>query len=392
MPAPPVTAVKAKRRKRLLFVAHSGYAGGAEYCLDTLLRHLDLGKYEVTALFPWDGPMVASARGLGIKVEVLPVTWWMCFGASPWHVKRLLFGALPTVGRLASYIRKHRIDLVYSNSAVIFEAALAARLAGVPHIWHVHEVLDRGYVKNPVLPLPLITRLIRGLSAKVLFESHASRRAYAAGRPAPEAEVVYNSVRFPAAAPAAGGERAAFGLPEKGLVVGFVGQFIDRKNPLALIRAIPLLEDRARLQFLFVGDGPLRQEMAEQVRALGLEDCCRIVGFQEDVGAVMRAIDLLVLPSRQESFGLVLVEAGLFGKPAVATRVEGPSEIIADGETGLLVRDDDPADLAEALQRLAADDGLRRRMGEAAARRARALFSAEQNTRQIEQLIDQVLR
>ena len=74
-----------RQDKRILFVAHSAFPGGAEYCLDTLLRHLDLEKYSVTVFFPWNGPMVPAARALGVRVEIVPLTWWMCFQPSWWH-------------------------------------------------------------------------------------------------------------------------------------------------------------------------------------------------------------------------------------------------------------------------------------------------------------------
>jgi glycosyltransferase involved in cell wall biosynthesis len=380
-------------RKRILFVAHSGSPGGAEICLDTLLRHLEPAKYDVTVLFPWDGPMVESARGLGYKVELEPFIWWMCFPPSLWYYKRLGLGVLPTVARLASYIRRRRIDLVYSNSAFIFEPALAARLAGVPHVWHVHEVLDRGYVERPVLPLRWIIGLIDRLSDRVIFESHASKNVYARVGSEKKCVVVHNSLRFgdEPVPEADGPARQRLGLGPDDLAVAFVGQFTERKNPLLLLRAAWRLRD-PRLKFLFVGDGPLRGDLANAARALGLEDRCRLVPFERDVRWVLRAIDALVLPSRQESFGLVLVEAGNYGKPVIAARVDGPKEIVVDGETGLLFESDNEADLAAKIEDLFSGRIDRRRMGEAGRRRAREQFSARDNARKIESVIDQLVQ
>ena len=80
-----------------------------------------------------------------------------------------------------------------------------------------------------------------------------------------------------------------------------IGQFIERKNPLLLLKAFDLLRDQPLLKCLFVGDGPLREELRAAIRVRGLEDRCRVIAFQPDVGPVLRAIDVLVLPSRQES-------------------------------------------------------------------------------------------
>jgi glycosyltransferase involved in cell wall biosynthesis len=100
-----------------------------------------------------------------------------------------------------------------------------------------------------------------------------------------------------------------------------------------------------------------------------------------DVAAVLRRADLLVHPARWEGFGLALLEAMLCSLPVVATRVSSIPEIVADGETGLLVPPDDPDALGDALGRLLADESLRRRLGEAGRARARAEFSVDRMAR-----------
>jgi hypothetical protein len=97
----------------------------------------------------------------------------MCWGFSAWYFKTLFLQTISNIVWLVQYIRR-RIDLVYSNTAVIFEAAVAATLARVPHAWHVHEVLRPGNVTAAVLPLRLIKRLIGWLSQGILFKSKLS--------------------------------------------------------------------------------------------------------------------------------------------------------------------------------------------------------------------------
>jgi glycosyltransferase involved in cell wall biosynthesis len=394
-PAPPKTAsCSLRRRKKILFVAHSGSQGGAEYCLDTLVKNLQPAKYDVTVLFAWDGPMVESARAAGFRVEVQPLNWWMCWEAfSFWYFKTILLRTAWNIAWLVRWIQRKHIDLVYSNSAVIFEAAVAARIAGVPHLWHVHEVLRRGNVTRPLLPLRLIKRLIRWLSRTIIFESHASRAAYEGDRRDPRCAVVHNCVRFPDRPTALERDTALgkLGFHREDRVVSFLGQFSERKNPLLLVRAAARLADRSNLRFLFVGEGPLREELVRAIDRLGLGDCCGILPFQQEVTWVLSATDVVVLPSRQESFGLVLVEAAALGKPAIATRTEGPSEIIVDEVTGFLVNPDDESDLARRLVDIFGPEVNRDRMGQAAAARARELFSAEEYARKIEGILDEAL-
>jgi len=378
---------------KILFVAHSAFRGGAEFCLDSLLHGLPQDRYEITVIFPWEGPMVDSVRAIGSQAVVRPLSWWIYWGFSVRNVKSLLIRTAPNICWLVSFIRRHRFDLVYSNTAAIFEAAIAARIAGVPHIWHVHEVLERGNVSASVLPLPWIKKLISGLADRVIFESAASRDAYQLDGHQDKYLVVHNCVRFREQLSAGNGAaaRRQLGISQGDQVVAFIGQFLERKNPLLLVRALARMPDRSRFRCLFVGAGPLQDRLVREIERLHLADCCRLLPFQDDITPVLNALDVLVLPSRQESFGLVIVEAAAFGKPAIATRSEGPGEIILDGETGYLVRQDDEEDLARALVDIFSSKSQRVRMGQAAARRARERFSASEYARKIGKIIDDTL-
>ena len=107
----------------------------------------------------------------------------------------------------------------------------------------------------------------------------------------------------------------------------------------------------------------MRQEIQASIGRLGLEDRCQVLGFQHDVRPVLRAADVLVLPSRQESFGLVLLEAAAHRKPVIACESEGPAEIIVPGKTGLLVPQDEPTALARAIEAMFDGNIDRRAMG-----------------------------
>ena len=379
--------------KNILIAAHSGNQGGAELCLDTTLRHLDRSKHEATVFFGSEGPMAESARQLGMEVDILPLSWWMCYDRSLWQTKNLVLGSLPRIRRLVRHIRRNRIDLVYTNTAVIFEAAVAARLARVPHVWHVHEILAPAHMKPRTLPLGLITRWIGRWSDRVIFESASAREICRERIPPEKSLVVYNSVRFPETRPAVDSPaaKARFGLEPNRCVVAWAGRFSERKNPLLLIRAVARMKEAAGAVFLLAGEGPLEQEMTETIGRLGLHDACRIMPFQDDVRPLLEAADVLVLTSREESFGLVLVEAAAYGKPVVATRTQGPSEIVVDGQTGLLVDPGDEIDLAAKLDRLIANPHERETMGKAGASRAAELFSAPKNTRKIEEVFAELL-
>ena len=166
----------ASQPQRVLFVAHSAVPGGAGVCLDTTLEHLDGLQFETTVVFPGEGPMTEAARCRGFEVVIVPLCHWLYFQRDWWYWKNLAGRLLPNVVQLAHLIRRRRIELAYTNTSAIFESALAARLAGVPHVWHVHEVLKSGNAMDQALPLDTIKGLIHRLSDRIVFESEAAQR------------------------------------------------------------------------------------------------------------------------------------------------------------------------------------------------------------------------
>ena len=114
--------------------------------------------------------------------------------------------------------------------------------------------------------------------------------------------------------------------------------------------------------------------MEAVLREAGLGDRLRLLGYREDVAALLAAADIFVLPSHFEGLPMSVIEAMLCGLPVVATDIRGPREQVVEGDTGLLVPMGDAGALRDAIARLAADPDLRHRMGEAGRDRAVELF------------------
>jgi glycosyltransferase involved in cell wall biosynthesis len=152
--------------------------------------------------------------------------------------------------------------------------------------------------------------------------------------------------------------------------VGYVGRLAEQKRPDLLVEAFGRMGEPAHL--VLVGDGPLRARVLAAVRRSPARDRITVTGFvaHADVPRVLAALDVLALPSAYEEMGSVLVEAMASGLPVVASRVGGIPDVVADGETGVLVPAGDVAALARALDVLVADPAARKRMGEAARDRA----------------------
>ena len=175
-------------------------------------------------------------------------------------------------------------------------------------------------------------------------------------------------------------------------VVGAIGRLAPQKAMHVLIDAAPaLVAAHPKLRVLIVGDGPLRAELEAQAARLGVAHAVRFTGYQEDVVSAYAAMDVFVLPSRDEGFGLVFLEAMAMGVPVVGTRVIGSEDAVDDGVTGLLVPYADPSALTGAVRGILESPDLARRLRETASERVRRVYSREQCAARVEELYRELL-
>lgn len=140
------------------------------------------------------------------------------------------------------------------------------------------------------------------------------------------------------------------------------------------------------------GHGTQRTMLEAAIERKGVSEHVRLLGQRDDAQELMLRADALVHPARWEGFGLVLLEAMRAGLPVVATRVGAIPEVVADGESGLLVEADDAAALAVAMTRVATDDALLARLGRAGNERLRAVFPPTATARQTREVYDEAIR
>ena len=175
--------------------------------------------------------------------------------------------------------------------------------------------------------------------------------------------------------------RSLLALPPEAPVIGTVGHISPTKGTDILVESLPFVTPRfPSLRCVVVGadDRGLQRGLEARARELGVGKNLIFTGAVRDPRVVVSLMDLFVLPSRSEGYGLSLLEAMTCGKPAVAARVGGIPELLVDGQTGVLVPPGSPEELGQAISGLLSDPALRQRMGNAAASRARLTFGEEE--------------
>ena len=170
--------------------------------------------------------------------------------------------------------------------------------------------------------------------------------------------------------------RAEFGISEQAVVAGVVGRLSPEKGQLCFLRVLDLVRrEFPEVVGLLVGDGQDRAMLEAEAKALGLEEAVFFAGHTGCVGDFYRAMDVVVMPSMSEGMPNVALEAMMFGKPVVASRVGGMPEVVVEGETGFMAKAGDADALALALIRMLTSPSRMQTMGEAGKRRALDNFS-----------------
>ncbi|MGB9688906.1 glycosyltransferase family 4 protein [Thermogutta sp.] len=389
---------------KVLFAAHSAQPGGAEYCLDVLLRAIDRNIWDAEVFFACDGPLIDTPRSRGLPANIVAMSWWIGFEPSGWYWRNLVRCPWRIAG-LVRKLRAEKFDLVYTNTAAIFESALAARLAGVPHVWHIHEMLTPSYWRS-LVPLRHVRRCILRWSDAIIFESRAARRvceeywnksfANCTTKGTADVYVVPNPLRMvppPVTPEQRRLARELLGVSENEFAILWIGQFIPRKNPQLMLAAFHQTCFPGKSVLFMVGDGPLRLPLLHDVEKLEMTNKrVRLDGFRHNIDTYLLASDVLVLTSAEESFGLVLLEAAAFAVPVITTDCGGPSDIVAHAKTGFIVPRMDDAAIAKHLVTLAADNVLRRRMGEAARERVLNEFTPERYVAAVQEIMKKTMR
>lgn len=344
------------------FVGTHGDWGGASRVLFHVIRNIDADRFKPIVMVTEAGPASEEMARLGIEHHVWPIHDW---ANSP-------LSYVAAVIRSAAFYRRHRIELIHLNySCIGWRPAelVAATVLGIPVIEHVHIA--------PSTPYPFLKRA----KAIVAVSEFVAKDTFGGSIPV---EVIYNAVdasRFRGR-----NIRARFGVRDDEVVVSFHGQIRKIKGIEMFVEMAHRIKD-PRVRFWLTG--PLREG---QEGAYSREELDRLIqsdrrisylGYVDDINDVYASTDIVVMPSQwEETFGLILIEAGINEKPVVATRVGGIPEVVAHGETGFLVERTDIESMVRYVTLLINDPSLRSKMGQ----RARALVEERFTGRPMQQI------
>jgi glycosyltransferase involved in cell wall biosynthesis len=365
--------------------------GGAERALLELTSALDRSRFEPIVVLASDGPLRARLGESGVEVRLEP------FPTPPLHA----LAWPPTLVRLARaamrmrrLVRERQVRLAQCGDVLGLLVLVPAMLSGLRVVYQVNY-LGHG----PRLRLfGILARFVGAVVACSAWQRDAV--VAAAASLASRTVVIHPGIDTAAFGSGNGAAvRQEWGVPAEAPLIGMLARYdVWKGHRTFLEAAVRVLERRPDARFAMIGGalnstvlghvGAYRRQILDELEALGLHDRVLAIDHRDDVPDVLAALEVVVLPSVDEPFGMVLIEAMAAGRPVVAADSGGPREIVQDAETGLLFRTGDAASLAAAILKLLDDAGLARSLADAGSRRARDAFHKNRYAREMEAVYD----
>ncbi|MBI5238204.1 MAG: glycosyltransferase [Deltaproteobacteria bacterium] len=398
-------------KKRIVILDTGKEWGGGTESLLALLKRLDRSEYEFSAVF-YANYKKGSGSDIRTELERQGVDFTLIerpekslyakaikeaartlLSLSPRLKKKSIFyidymeRILPSALRLAEVLRSKKADLLYMNNqpSSNLEGILAARDAGIPCVQHA-----RIEVKLNKVEAEAVNRTVE----KVICVSKGVMDTLVKSGVHPDkCTVIYNGIDGSLRPERKSLDvKKSLGIGQDAVVVGTAGSLVKRKRGDLLLKAFGELRDAENTFCLVVGDGPEFQSLKALSSRLGIRDKVIFTGFSADALSFVNCMDIFILASGKEGFPRVILEAMLLKKPVIAFDVVGPSELVIDGKTGLLLKNDAPFSLAPAIKDLLNNRPLMSSMGEAGHKRVLAEFGMERYISGVEGVFKGVLR
>ncbi len=379
-------------KKKILFLDHTPFIGGAQLSLTQHLAELDRSRFDlIVGCSEKARPILTEIyQKLGIKY------YFITFGKLKKYNPVVFFNFAKSVFEVIKLIKKEKISLVVAISVrTDIVGSIAAFFCRLPSIW-----LIRDFTFNL-----FFFRSLNILPKKIVFNSQAVATYYDRNYDRNSKEnIVYVGRNFYQKVALVSDELVSeqkrdWGIGKDEMVVGYIGRLVKWKGVHVLTEAMAMLikQKKTNLKCIIVGTGQGQEgnnesALKESVEQYGLAKYIKFIGYHADLSIIMKALDILVLPSIQpEPFSSTIIDAMMAKVAVIATSTGGTPEIIKDGQTGLLVSPDNSLELARAINKIMADQTLKEEMVAKAYKNVMENFTAAHITRQLEAIYEKVL-
>lgn len=368
--------------EKILFLHSSAEMYGSDRSLLNIVKYIDKQKFRVFVILPCHGPLLEQMQQIqGVYAEIFEFAVLRRKNLSVCGGIEYIYSFRKSCRYLKAFVKEKQIDIVYTNTSVIFPGAVVAKHIGTRNVWHVREIIN-SKVENTV-----ISKVIQHYADVVIANSQETAKALKI--PQDKIRVIYNAVEEK--------ENSQIVSHEK-LTIGMAGRINRWKGQKLYVDAA----EQVHREFpetifkiagcAYTGEEYMEKELHEYISGKGLQNVVTLCGQVDDMDGFYNSLDVFVLPSiKPEPFGLVVIEAMEYGLPVIATNHGGPTEIIQDSVDGYLVDYVNCEEMAQRIIELLKDESLRRNMGIKAQQKKRNMFNVSNMVKCMESVFHDVL-
>ncbi|EOZ92015.1 Glycosyltransferase [Indibacter alkaliphilus LW1] len=381
------------KKGKVIFLHSSSEKYGASKILLYVMNIFREMGYSTLIILPGDGPLVPEIEKQGFEYKIINLG---ILRRKHFHPKGILDRGkkLYTAYRFLDEIHeKEPISLIYSNTLAVIVGATFARRRGIPHVWHIHEIIE-----SPKFLVKFLASRVDRSTKRPVVVSESVAKHWRKFLDTSKPEVIHNGIKINSFLKCQSDIREELGLNPDQKVITMIGRINPGKGQLFFLDiARKVIARNPNTKFLLVGDPypgyeSIENEINGRISVENLDNHVINLGFREDIPQILKTTDIFVLPSiLPDSFPTVVLEAMASGKPVIATRSGGASEMVVDGKTGFLINIGDTHEASEKITQLCSDPRLAVQMGKRGQERILKAYSFEHFAEKMKKYICQIL-
>ena len=379
----------------IVFLHSSSELYGSDRSLLNLVKNLDKDKFNITVILPEDGPLVDKINSFdNVEVIINELAVLRRKNLSLSGMSKYFIELIRYIKFINNLIKEKSIDIVYTNTSVIFVGGISAKICKVKSVWHIREIIKSKYERF------IVSKIVNIFSDYIIANSKATAEAISKNKD--KVKVVYNAIDIEKNSGLEDIDEvykevaATIVRSNNKIKIGMAGRINRWKGQKLFVDMAKLVsEENDNVEFLIAGDvykgeDYILDDLKGYILESGVKDKIGLLGQVDNMSNFYKKLDIFVLPSIQpEPFGLVVIEAMNNKLPVVATNHGGPVEIIDNNIDGFLVDYKDAREMAQVVNKLIKDKELRNYIAANAEKKVKEKFNVSRYVDEISYILEE---
>lgn len=379
----------------IVFLHSSSELYGSDRSLLNLVKNLNKDKFNITVILPEDGPLVDKINSFdNVEVIINELAVLRRKNLSLSGMSKYFIELMRSIKFINNLIKEKNIDIVYTNTSVIFVGGISAKICKVKSVWHIREIIKSKYERF------IVSKIVNIFSDYIIANSKATAEAISKNKD--KVKVVYNAIDIEKNSGLEDIDKvykevaATIVKSNNKIKIGMAGRINRWKGQKLFVDMAKLVsEENDNVEFLIAGDvykgeDYILDDLKGYILESGVKDKIGLLGQVDNMSNFYKKLDIFVLPSIQpEPFGLVVIEAMNNKLPVVATNHGGPVEIIDNNIDGFLVDYKDAREMAQVVNKLIKDKELRNYIAANAEKKVKEKFNVSRYVDEISYILEE---